>query len=1484
MARRPQSGFARPGTARAAGTRVEITSPTLPDFATVVRVARPETPTTSGQSAEEMCVFATDEPSNTVAKRLVIKDDVLSLAGQLIPGSVEGGGGESEYEFDAVLQWKDEQSVFYRSVVQHVVEQTLQGYHGSIIAIGPRHTGKAYSMRGPDPITEEHGPRVRLNRGAILRAAEQVLHCLQVSRGAARGLVVVVSYVWISNEEIYDLLSANDLEPSADAPSSKQSSSCQRIALDDDGQLEGLSEHVVSTASEVEHLLHRGIAQDKQLCAEQLNQRSRHVIFTITVEHRGGMGSDFAPISGVLRMVELADWTEAVANKAACHGNESQRIGSASSGTMDSQFDKSLVEFIRTLHIAAEQDEEEDAGTAAAAVNESVLLKLLPGCIGGNSKTVLVWNVCPSSQYAQISKKIVSTAATLSKSIRNKPNKRDLAEQALMNAYIRALKKKYRNLVFSKKSKAVVAQHQGLSAGTQQLGGGRHSARPKGANPYKTKAAAQPDDVVWDPTKAGHLQAWESGQASSPSQARHSEGLAASKAQCAGELATHRHDNQFPTHSNSPAHLNDPDQSQASADEYNFDDVDEHAASADTALALGQAAAVPSISAEDAANMLAAAAGQYDSSAGDYGYEQDDQRSEQQSQQQHPHLPGQLCDQQQQQQQAADQHGIQRTSSFHHPGDVSSISSRSLDLLNGDTASVASHGLASLASHTQWDKSSPGANRPSAKTSGRKSSGSMSVDSQSLTRSTISNRAMSASRASDHAQSSLQRAGCTPPTSATSPLAAVTTPLPGMTQGSEQTTQPRRGSGDLLTHSSDQLLPASQRQRSTGTRNMLAQGSIDGMATKATQSAADGIATQGSANGIATHSSAEGMATQGAAVDMATVATQGAAGDQDRHHALTMDAKQPTNSDNARRAETGNIHVTPNLVSAILAGDQSACTVDSIRSLLLSLCRVFQGDLTGPTDAVAGGATGVGASAGMADDDILEQSQYCCVSGQDLVSYIHEQMMERTVDRDSALWTAQQLLSSSLVVALMNSGDDPNASREFCDDTAIQYTVLTSARAIANALSYFHQDTAHDADNQQPEQQQHHQQQTGMVNMPTHSRAAHHGYAGAGGGDQGDAYYQHDAEHSAQGAAYPQGFHGDDEIVYDYQTGRPYSPPQELSQYADVEPFDGEQFILYQDRVHPFHAACGLGKEAGMLRNLVLMFGIEHCDRQQHTPLMFAILSDKPACITCLLECAAEPTKYDGDGYTALHHATRLGHYRSAATILSKVKHELISTMIDQVDMQGLSVLHWATQLRSDKCLELYLKHSRRGHVNKMDYEHRTPLFWAITEKNDRHVELLLRSDADPIVVDSFERPACQLAIQSQAANCLKVLLRFRSTLVDVLDGNGQTPLHAACQESSVDCFKLIMKAAPGKQWQGINAVDTLGRSPLHCATLANCPDLVQLLLNLKADVWLQDVNGQTARQCANSTGSTPCEALLARAEEALLRNRNKSSSVCALM
>lgn len=84
----------------------------------------------------------------------------------------------------------------------------------------------------------------------------------------------------------------------------------------------------------------------------------------------------------------------------------------------------------------------------------------------------------------------------------------------------------------------------------------------------------------------------------------------------------------------------------------------------------------------------------------------------------------------------------------------------------------------------------------------------------------------------------------------------------------------------------------------------------------------------------------------------------------------------------------------------------------------------------------------------------------------------------------------------------------------------------------------------------------------------------------------------------------------------------------------------------------------------------------------------------------------------------------------------------------------------------------------------------------------------------------------------------------------DILDKAGLTPLLAAARERRLSVVQRLLQHGGDV---GLDKRDTLGRTALHHAALRGHGGLVRVLLTARADPFITDNHGRTARVLAQS-------------------------------
>lgn len=309
---------------------------------------------------------------------------------------------EKPFTFDRVYFAADDNTVVYKGSVKEIVEGSLLGYHGTIISTGER--GLEFS----DTLLSSTKP----SPGVILKAADHIFVCIKRSKSrTGSSLVVLCSYLAVINEKVYDLLRnyGDTTSPSGDFP----------VVTCNQGQLSGQSARTAKNSATVLKFLNHG-EDVLQKLKEELKDKEKtalwHTIFTVTVEH-AQFGAQFAPVSGILSFVQLSS------------SQEPSMVDSYGS-------------FVTVIDQLANMKLDLKSVNKQPDYHKSVLTEILKESLGGNCRTLLITHVNFTIQFPE---RLLQVLCVGSKAcaVHNQPNKRDLAEQALMSAYMKELRHIY---------------------------------------------------------------------------------------------------------------------------------------------------------------------------------------------------------------------------------------------------------------------------------------------------------------------------------------------------------------------------------------------------------------------------------------------------------------------------------------------------------------------------------------------------------------------------------------------------------------------------------------------------------------------------------------------------------------------------------------------------------------------------------------------------------------------------------------------------------------------------------------------------------------------------------------------------------------------------------------------------------------------------------------------------------------------------------
>ena len=227
-----------------------------------------------------------------------------------------------------------------------------------------------------------------------------------------------------------------------------------------------------------------------------------------------------------------------------------------------------------------------------------------------------------------------------------------------------------------------------------------------------------------------------------------------------------------------------------------------------------------------------------------------------------------------------------------------------------------------------------------------------------------------------------------------------------------------------------------------------------------------------------------------------------------------------------------------------------------------------------------------------------------------------------------------------------------------------------------------------------------------------------------------------------------------------------------------------------------------------------------------------------------------------GDAYKA---AFEFVHGKRKDTIITLLGNRALDVTIQ--DARSRTCLHMI-RYREREGSEYIAKILDKGcDFNIRDDGGETAVHLAARDGGHESLEVFLRHQADPLMVDSHGRNLIHLACAGRAGSksmrAIQILLEHSAAPALILstDNKGQNCLHYAVREfANTDILKLLIDRGVR-----INHIDNQGRSPLMiaiCAANLVCPqDAIRTLLELGADPHVTDDSGRNLAHLLVSGG-----------------------------
>mmetsp|Transcript_19587 Transcript_19587/g.40298 ORF Transcript_19587/g.40298 Transcript_19587/m.40298 type:complete len:778 (+) Transcript_19587:143-2476(+) len=189
--------------------------------------------------------------------------------------------GRTVFHFDRVFDEETQTPLVYHGLAKPMVPAVLNGKHATIFAYGQTGAGKTYTMQG--------GEKVESGEAGIIQLV--VFDLFQrIWNDVKRKYQVKVSYFEIYNEQIRDLLAADDGDNSSTSYSSSNSRGIT-VRTNERGEVVvNVRQREVHSVDEALEILSQGNAL-RTVAATDMNEHSSrsHSIFRLTVESRSAI-------------------------------------------------------------------------------------------------------------------------------------------------------------------------------------------------------------------------------------------------------------------------------------------------------------------------------------------------------------------------------------------------------------------------------------------------------------------------------------------------------------------------------------------------------------------------------------------------------------------------------------------------------------------------------------------------------------------------------------------------------------------------------------------------------------------------------------------------------------------------------------------------------------------------------------------------------------------------------------------------------------------------------------------------------------------------------------------------------------------------------------------------------------------------------------------------------------------------------------------